>query len=111
MARIDIAQHRPHPPGYLGYVLVARAIDLVVHDANTALVLWNILATALAALVIARFVWESTGPEERARAATAAVVILLTSPAVWFYSDIAEIYSSSCCSLARRLRGLAGRAW
>jgi hypothetical protein len=94
MARIDIAQHRPHPPGYLGYVLVARAIDLVVHDANAALVLWNIFATALAALVIARFVWEITEPGKRTRASTAAAAILLTSPAVWFYSEIAEIYAS-----------------
>jgi len=94
MARIDIAQHRPHPPGYLGYVLVARAINLVIHDANAALVLWNIIATALAALVIARFAWESAGPEARARAATAAVAILLTSPAVWFYSEIADISPS-----------------
>jgi hypothetical protein len=94
MARIDIAQHRPHPPGYLGYVFVARAISLVVHDANEALVLWNIIATALAALVIARFVWESAAPEERGRAAMAAVAILLTSPAVWFYSEIADISPS-----------------
>jgi hypothetical protein len=94
MARIDIAQHRPHPPGYLGYVFVARAIDLVVHDANTALVLWNIIATALAALVIARFMWEITEPGARTRAATAAVAILLTSPAVWFYSEVADISPS-----------------
>ena len=48
IARIDVAQHRPHPPGYLGYVPVARAINFVVRDANTALVLWNVVATALA---------------------------------------------------------------
>jgi hypothetical protein len=41
---IDIADHRPHPPGYLGYVLVARALDWLTHDVNTSLVLWNMIA-------------------------------------------------------------------
>lgn len=94
IARIDIAQHRPHPPGYLGYVLAARALNAVVHDANTAMVLWNIAATALAALVIGRFAWECAGRGHRALSAAAAVAIVLTSPAVWFYSEIADISSS-----------------
>ena len=31
MSRIDIVAHRPHPPGYLGYVFAARLIDLVLY--------------------------------------------------------------------------------
>jgi hypothetical protein len=73
IARIDIAQHRPHPPGYLGYVLAARALNAVLHDANTAMVLWNIAATALAALVIGRFAWECAGRGHRAPRAVAPV--------------------------------------
>ena len=30
----NVAFHQPHPPGYPLYVFFARAIDLVVHDAN-----------------------------------------------------------------------------
>jgi hypothetical protein len=46
----NVAFHQPHPPGYPLYVFFARAIDLVVHDANRALILegivWSALATA-----------------------------------------------------------------
>src|SRR5258707_2465234 len=48
--KIDIAMHRPHPPGYLGYVFVARLLRHVFPDPNTALVVANLIATALAAL-------------------------------------------------------------
>ena len=48
MADIDIAAHRPHPPGYIGYVLAARALVLVFRDANLSLVGRNIIATAFA---------------------------------------------------------------
>src|ERR1043166_6976381 len=30
----NVAFHQPHPPGYPLYVLFARAIDLLVHDAS-----------------------------------------------------------------------------
>src|SRR6266702_697608 len=44
----NVAFHQPHPPGYPLYVFFARAIDLLVHDANRALVLEGILWSALA---------------------------------------------------------------
>jgi hypothetical protein len=94
IARIDIAQHRPHPPGYLGYVLAARAINVVVHDANAALVIWNIAATAIAVAILARFAWESAGRAHRTLAAVGAAAILLTAPAIWFYGEIADISAS-----------------
>src|SRR5687767_2224681 len=65
MADIDIAAHRPHPPGYIGYVLAARALDLVFRDANLSLVIWNIVATAMAAAVLVRFAWEVSGDQRR----------------------------------------------
>jgi hypothetical protein len=92
--RIDIGAHRPHPPGYLGYVFAARALNVLFHDANTALVVWNILATALAALILARFAWESATPECRTMTAIAAAAVVVTSPLVWFYGEVAEIYAS-----------------
>jgi len=41
MERIDIATHRPHPPGYVGYVMAARGLDAFLRDPNAALVCWN----------------------------------------------------------------------
>jgi hypothetical protein len=93
--RIDIARHQPHPPGYLGYVLAARAINLVVNDHNASLVLWNIVASAIAVLAIVHFAWHSVDePKRRLVTAAAAAGLLITSPLFWFYGEIAEIYVS-----------------
>src|SRR5262245_5828833 len=92
--RIDIAMHRPHPPGYLGYVLVARILRHVFPNANTALVVWNWIATALAALVVALLAFEVADANRQRATAVAAVAIVLTSPLVWFYGEVAEIYPS-----------------
>jgi hypothetical protein len=92
--RIDIAMHRPHPPGYLGYVFAARILRHVFPDANTALVAWNVIATALAALITALFAFDVADPGRRRLTMIAAAMIVLTSPLVWFYGEVAEIYPS-----------------
>jgi hypothetical protein len=78
---IDIAAHRPHPPGYLGYVLAGRAFQLLGASANGALVSWNIVMTAVALFVTARFAAEASGGESTGRrAAMAALALMATSP-------------------------------
>ena len=95
MARIDIAAHRPHPPGYLGYVYAARVLDAFLHNANASLVLWNVIAAAVAAVVVLRMAWEMAAAEARpAVFIAAAASIVVTSPLLWFYSEVAEIYPS-----------------
>ena len=95
MERIDIAAHRPHPPGYLGYVVMARGLEPFLKDANAALVAWNIIATALIVLLMLRIAWDIASRQERPQAFIAAATTLtLTSPLLWFYSDVAEIYPS-----------------
>jgi hypothetical protein len=92
MARIDIAAHRPHPPGYLAYVFAARALDRIFHDPNTALVAWNIAAAALAVALVFVFARRAAAESGGAIvAAVAAALILLTSPLFWFYNEVAEI--------------------
>src|SRR4051794_6266013 len=44
----NVAFHQPHPPGYPLYVLFARALNVLVDDANRALVLEGILWSAVA---------------------------------------------------------------
>jgi len=46
MASFDPFDQRPQPPGYLWYVLVLRAIDLVTHDPNRAMTIVSALAGA-----------------------------------------------------------------
>ena len=94
MADVDIAAHRPHPPGYLGYVFAARALDLVLRDPNLSLVLWNIMVTALAAVLLIRFAWEIAEDQRELATAVATALIFTTSPLVWFYGEVAEIYAS-----------------
>jgi hypothetical protein len=95
MARIDIAAHRPHPPGYLGYVLAGRALNGLVHDPNTSLVIWNIVVTAIAAIVVGRWAWDlAEGQSHQISQAVAAGAVFITSPLLWFYGEVAEIYPS-----------------
>jgi hypothetical protein len=95
MVHIDIAAHRPHPYGYLGYVLVARGLDWLIHDPNTSLVLWNVAVTAVSAVVLLRLAWIGEEPDRyQALRTAAAAAIFVTSPLVWFYSEVAEIYPS-----------------
>jgi hypothetical protein len=44
----NVAFHQPHPPGYPLYVFFAKVINVVVNDANRALVLEGILWSAIA---------------------------------------------------------------
>jgi hypothetical protein len=95
MERIDIGAHRPHPPGYLGYVFVARAIDLVVRNPNTALVIWNIVVTAIAAAILIAWARRAGAAAGRPGVyAGAAAAMLVASPLLWYYGEIAEIYPS-----------------
>ena len=95
MERIDVAAHRPHPPGYLAYIAVGRAIDSVIRDANASLVAWNIVATMLAILFLVRLAWEvAEGSPRRLAYASGAGVVVGLSPLLWFYGEVAEIYVS-----------------
>ncbi|HKT81127.1 MAG TPA: hypothetical protein VJP86_12960 [Vicinamibacterales bacterium] len=90
--RIDIAAHRPHPPGYLGYVFAGRALRWIFTDANAALTAWNVAVRSAAAVLVGMFAFSAS--RGSMRAAVAAAAILLTSPLLWFYASNAEIYPS-----------------
>ena len=95
MARIDIAAHRPHPPGYLGYVIAARAVNSLVQDSNSSLVIWNIAVTAIAVVVLIRWAYEAAdGQPQQVLVTVVAAGIFVTSPLLWFYGEVAEIYPS-----------------
>ena len=47
MELFDPFDQRPQPPGYLWYVLVLRAIDLLTHDPNRAMTIVSALAEPL----------------------------------------------------------------
>jgi hypothetical protein len=85
----DLADQRPHPPGYIFYVAAASALRLLTRDSNAALVTISIFTSAVTAaavyLVCRRY----------ADRALAVVVALgaATAPLVWTYSEVAMPYA------------------
>ncbi|MEK6226531.1 MAG: glycosyltransferase family 39 protein [Chloroflexota bacterium] len=89
MEMFDPFDHRPQPPGYLWYILVLRAIDLVTHDPNRAMTIVSALAgaatVALVYLLAARLYDERT--------AKVSALFLLTAVTFWAYGGVAYPYT------------------
>jgi len=107
---VDLAEQRPHPPGYLFYLATAAAIRFLTRDSNAALVVVSVIASALTAaavyLLCRRFA-------DRALA----VVIALgaaSAPLVWTYGEVAMPYAVLALLsvvLAPSLRDARSRPW
>ena len=107
---VDLADQRPHPPGYLFYVGVAAAARLFTADSNAALVAISVLASGLAAgavyLLCRRY----------ADRALALVIALgaATAPLAWTYGEVAMPYALLgllSIVLAVMLRDARARPW
>jgi hypothetical protein len=89
MAQFDPFDQRPQPPGYLWYILVLRAIDLLTHDPNRAMTIVSALAgaaaVALVYLLAARLYDERT--------AKVSALFLLTAVTFWAYGGVAYPYT------------------
>ena len=100
MEHFDPLDQRPQPPGYLWYILVLRAIDLVTHDPNRAMTILSAVAgaaaVALVYLLAARLYDERT--------ARVSAVFVLTAVTFWAYGGVAYPYTllaalSTLCAL------------
>jgi hypothetical protein len=81
----DLALHQPHPPGFPLYILAAKGLFLLTHDALSALTLLSAVGGALALAMIwwlARMWW----PEKPAVAWLAAGWLLVT-PHFWLSAE------------------------
>jgi hypothetical protein len=107
---VDLADQRPHPPGYVFYVGIAAAFRLITRDSNAALVIVSVLASALTAAAVYLLCRRYT---DRALS----IVIALgaaTAPLVWTYGDVAMPYALLgllSVVLAAALRAGRSRAW
>src|SRR6266550_4007175 len=85
----DPLDQRPQPPGYLWYVLLLRAIDLVTQDPNRAMTLVSAVAgaatIALVYLLAARLYDERTG--------RVSALFTLTAVTFWAYGGVAYPYT------------------
>lgn len=84
----DLEHHQPHPPGYVGYVVLGRLVRWVVGDAVTALTAISVLSGAVATM----FVYILGRRIVNERAALISVVLFGSSPLVWYYSGVALTY-------------------
>lgn len=84
----DLEHHQPHPPGYLGYVLLARILAPLVGGPSDALVVLSVVAGSLAPgaffLLAVRFA--ST------RWALISAILFGTAPLVWYYGVVPLSY-------------------
>lgn len=84
----NLSHHQPHPPGYVGYVGLGRALSWLTGDANEALTLLSVGAggvlVAVCYLLGRRMLSE--------RFALVGALLVGTSPLVWYYSSVALTY-------------------
>src|SRR6266581_612070 len=84
----NVAFHQPHPPGYPLYVFAAKAIDLVVHDANRSLVIEGIVWSAIAVgctVALAHAMFSRT-------IGLLAGLLLVATVGFWGYGEVAYPY-------------------
>jgi hypothetical protein len=80
---------RPHPPGYIWYVLAAQLLRAAVGDSNAAYVLLSIVASAAGAALL----WLVASRWMRPQVALVLALAYAASPLVWTYSEIAYPYT------------------
>lgn len=85
----DPPAHQPQPPGYLWYVLLARALTAVTGDPNRALTLISVFAAAVAVVLL--YVLATRLYDERTGVISA--IFLLTAVTFWGESAVAYPYT------------------
>ncbi len=85
LEQFDITQGQPHPPGYIGYVWLARLVNGFFDDPQTTFV-WLSMAgsgLALVAIYLLGRQWLDR------RVGLVAALLLASSPLFWFYGEVA----------------------
>ncbi|MCP4536089.1 MAG: glycosyltransferase family 39 protein [Chloroflexi bacterium] len=90
LEHFDMRLHQPHPPGYILYILLGRAFNLIFHDHLTALVWFSIVFSGLA--VVAVYLAGREAFSQRVGAIAA--LLLATSPAFWLRGEMAAPYTA-----------------
>ncbi|MGH3441662.1 MAG: ArnT family glycosyltransferase [Nitriliruptorales bacterium] len=103
----DLVHHQPHPPGYLGYIVVARLLSAITGDPYASLIVFSLVAGAVAPVAyyaLARRILTQ-------RRALVTALLFGTSPVVWYYAVVGLSYMPGAalvlvlvwaCHVARR---------
>jgi hypothetical protein len=89
MEHFDVAQMRPHAPGYILYVGLAKGIDLLVRNARLSLLSVSIVASAMTLLILYFLAVKLYGRGHGVMSA----LLLLSSPLYWFNGEMAYTYA------------------
>lgn len=84
----DLEHHEPHPPGYLGYVVLVRGVRLLTGDANRALTVTSVVAAGLATALVFLLARRMASR----RAAVIVAVLFTASPLAWYYGVVGLSY-------------------
>jgi hypothetical protein len=84
--RFDVAQHRPHPPGYPLFILITKGVAWAVSSEVAALALVSVFAGTLGLLAVAALFRRAEARGEPPVWPLVATVVTVTSPLYWFTS-------------------------
>ena len=84
----DILQQQPHPPGYLLYVALGKAVNYIFNDPNTSIICLSIIFSVLTAILIYFMAKEIFS----IKIGIISALLLIFNPFIWFYGEIASIY-------------------
>ncbi|MFX0137403.1 MAG: ArnT family glycosyltransferase, partial [Candidatus Hodarchaeota archaeon] len=89
MKHYDVAQMRPHAPGYILYIAISKLFDFFIHDARVSLVGVSILSSALTLFFLYFLACEMYGRSN----GTISTLALLSSPLFWLNSVMPFTYA------------------
>lgn len=84
----NILQQQPHPPGYLLYVALGKAVNYIFNDPNTSLTFLSMVFSVLT-VILAYFMAKEIFSR---KIGIISALLLIFNPFIWFYGEIASIY-------------------
>ncbi|HYO50813.1 MAG TPA: glycosyltransferase family 39 protein [Chloroflexia bacterium] len=104
LREFDLHLHQPHPPGYILYVLLGRALNILVGEPELALSLMSVLFSVAAVPLLYWLTLRAFGEHS---IALGAALLLLASPLALYYGAVGLTYAPEMAlSIA-----VAGIAW
>lgn len=86
--KFDIIHHQPHPPGYIFYVCLGKAVNTVFNDSNTTMIFISIFFSIFTVIMVYFLVKQMFSKQM----AIITSILLIFNPLFWYYGEIATIY-------------------